>query len=132
VRLIASSSDELEMQFHCLLLLDAPRSGFRIKRTFWRPRSVRELHAHARISDPKLHRNQNFRQMYVGRAPRPANGEPAQTLKSSRESVKLGGLFGAGKRGGHMARTPLMRALQRLAREHATADAIGVNVQELR
>ena len=31
-----------------------------------------------------------------------------------------------------MARTPLMRALQRLAREHATADAIGVNVQELR
>jgi monoamine oxidase len=33
---------------------------------------------------------------------------------------------------GHMARTPLMRALQELAREHRQASALGVDVEELR
>ena len=30
-----------------------------------------------------------------------------------------------------MARTPLLRALQGLAREHAAADTLGISVEEL-
>src|SRR5947209_11269682 len=40
--------------------------------------------------------------------------------------------FGTPERGGNMARTPLLRALRRLAREHETAEHLGIAPAELR